>query len=192
MKTTLIVLGLTGLVALAFCGCAAVRAGYKSAPYQVIRTDGTFELRDYPELVLVETRSQGADNSFMRLFHYIGGQNAAAQKISMTTPVFMAGENTNATMAFVLPANMPMESAPRPADPGVSLKTVPAGRFAVLRFSGGRSTEHETSAMARLQAWLGRQHLTATGGPVYGYFDPPWTPSFLRRNELMLRLASGQ
>ena len=179
MKTTLIVLGLTGLVALAFCGCAAVRAGYKSAPYQVIRTDGTFELRDYPELVLVETRSQGADNSFMRLFHYIGGQNAAAQKISMTTPVFMAGENTNATMAFVLPANMPMESAPRPADPGVSLKTVPAGRFAVLRFSGGRSTEHETSAMARLQAWLGRQHLTAAGGPVYGYFDPPWTPSFL-------------
>jgi len=134
MKTTLIVLALTGLVALVFCGCAAVRAGYKSAPYQVIRTDGKFELRDYPELVLVETRSQGADNSFMRLFHYIGGQNAGSQKISMTTPVFMAGENTNATMAFVLPANMPLENAPRPADPGVTLKKVPAGRFAVLRF----------------------------------------------------------
>ena len=192
MKVTFIILGLAGLVALVFCGCAAVRAGYKSAPYQVIRTDGKFELRDYPELVLVETRSQGADNSFMRLFHYIGGQNAAAQKISMTTPVFMAGENTNVTMAFVLPANMPLENAPQPADPGVTLKKVPAGRFAVLRFSGGRSTEHESVARARLQAWLGRQHLTTAGGPVYGYFDPPWTPSFLRRNELMLRLASGQ
>ena len=192
MKTTLIVLGVAGLVALIFCGCAAVRAGYQSAPYQVIRTDGKFELRDYPELVLVETRSQGADNSFMRLFHYIGGQNAASQKISMTTPVFMAGENTNATMAFVLPSDMPLEKAPQPADSGVSLKKIPAGRFAVLRFSGSRSASHETAAMTRLQAWLGQQHLSTTGGPVFGYFDPPWTPSFLRRNELMLRLAPGQ
>ena len=23
--------------------------------------------------------------------------------------------------------------------------------------------------------------------PVYGYFDPPWIPGFLRRNEVMLR-----
>jgi len=87
---------------------------------------------------------------------------------------------------------MPLENAPRPADPGVTLKKVPAGRFAVLRYSGGRSTENESVARARLQAWLGRQHLTTAGGPVYGYFDPPWTPSFLRRNELMLRLAAGQ
>ena len=191
MKITLISLGLTGLVALAFCGCAAVRAGYKSAPYQVIRTDGKVELRDYPELVVVETPSPGADNGFMRLFHYIGGQNAGAQKIAMTTPVFMAGENTNATMAFVLPANMPLEHAPQPADPGVHLKKIPAGRFAVLRFSGGRTAAHEAAALTRLQAWLGGQQLNVTGDPVFGYFDPPWTPAFLRRNELMLRLAPG-
>jgi hypothetical protein len=24
--------------------------------------------------------------------------------------------------------------------------------------------------------------------PVYGYFDPPWTPAFLRRNEVMLQI----
>jgi len=27
---------------------------------------------------------------------------------------------------------------------------------------------------------------------VYGYFDPPWTPAFLRRNEVMLRTAGRQ
>lgn len=192
MKITLIILGVAGLVAVIFCGCAAVRAGYQTAPYQVVHTDGKFELRDYPELVLVETRSQGADNSFMRLFHYIGGQNASAQKISMTTPVFMAGENTNATMAFVLPAAMPLEHAPQPADQSVHLKKIPAGRFAVLRFSGGRSATHESAARERLQAWLKQQQLVATGGPVFGYFDPPWTPSFLRRNELMLRLTTAK
>ena len=28
--------------------------------------------------------------------------------------------------------------------------------------------------------------------PVYGYFDPPWMPSFLRRNEVMLRTTPSQ
>jgi len=31
--------------------------------------------------------------------------------------------------------------------------------------------------------------LTVTGDPIFGYFDPPWTPPFARRNEVMLRLA---
>jgi hypothetical protein len=25
---------------------------------------------------------------------------------------------------------------------------------------------------------------------LYGYFDPPWTPAFLRRNEAMLRIEA--
>jgi hypothetical protein len=28
--------------------------------------------------------------------------------------------------------------------------------------------------------------LVSSGEPLFGYFDPPWTPSFLRRNEVML------
>jgi len=27
--------------------------------------------------------------------------------------------------------------------------------------------------------------------PVYAYFDPPWTPTFLRRNVVMLRTDAG-
>jgi hypothetical protein len=41
--------------------------------------------------------------------------------------------------------------------------------------------------LARLQGWLERERLPALAGPVFGYFDPPWTPGFLRRNEVMLR-----
>ena len=39
--------------------------------------------------------------------------------------------------------------------------------------------------------------MDASGGPeelsppIYGYFDPPWTPAFLRRNEVMLRTEAG-
>jgi hypothetical protein len=28
--------------------------------------------------------------------------------------------------------------------------------------------------------------------PVFAYFDPPWTPGFLRRNEVMLQTEAGK
>ena len=36
------------------------------------------------------------------------------------------------------------------------------------------------------------ERLSVLSPPVYGYFDPPWTPAFLRRNEVMLRTDVGQ
>jgi len=177
------------VVAVIWTGCATSRAGYQSAPYRVLKQAGLFELREYPSLVLVETPMRGADDSFMRLFRYIGGQNTATQKIAMTTPVFMAGTDTNATMAFVMPKTMSVEATPRPTNPSVAVNSIPAGQFAVWRFSGGRTTGNETNAVATLSTWLQREKLTSMGAPLFGYFDPPWTPVFMRRNEVMLRIA---
>jgi len=172
-------------------GCQTTRSHYESAPYQVVRASGQFELRDYPQLTLVETPMaavNGDNNSFMRLFRFIGGGNAAKQKIAMTTPVFMAGSSSNATMAFVLPAKMGPGEVPRPADAAVQVREVPAGRFAVLRFHGGRNARNEAASLRQLRAWMQTETLAETGGPVFGYFDPPWTLPFLRRNEVMLRV----
>ncbi len=177
-------------VGLLMAGCQATRAGYESAPYKVVRSDGKFELRDYPSLTVVETRradTNGSDGSFMRLFRFITGANEGKQKIAMTTPVFMSGSATNPTMAFVLPAKLKSGEVPKPADGAVTVRELPEGRFAVLRFSGGQNAKNEAQSLARLQAWLEGERLTALSGPLYGYFDPPWTPSFLRRNEVMLR-----
>ncbi len=180
---------------LIFVGCQATRSGYESAPYKVVRTDGQFELRDYPSLAVVETpmatSGNSDDGSFMRLFQFITGANAAKQKIAMTTPVFMSGSDSNRTMAFVLPAKLKAASAPKPADGAVAVRELPGGRFAVLRFSGGRNAKQEAETLARLQTWLAAQGLKTAATPVYGYFDPPWTPSFLRRNEVMLRVEAG-
>jgi len=189
MKITLLLLSVALLAVLLNAGCAAVRAGYESAPYQVARTDGKIELRDYPAMVVVEAPMHGANDSFMQLFRYISGQNAAQEKIAMTTPVFMAGETTNATMAFVMPKKMTLARAPQPATAQLQVREIAGGRFAVLRFSGGRNAGNETAALAKLEAWLAQQALKKIGGPIFGYFDPPWTPSFLRRNEVMLRVA---
>ena len=187
------ILILLAVAALAFVGCQSVRAGYESAPYQVVREDGALELRTSPALTVVETPmapdGNADDGSFMRLFGFISGQNQAKEKIAMTTPVFMTGNETNRTMAFVLPAKFKSGKAPEPADAALSLRELPAGEFAVLRFSGGRSTKHEAAALAKLQSWITAQGLKAQSPPVYGYFDPPWTPPFLRRNEVMLRIG---
>ena len=85
MKMTLVILSTVAIAGLICAGCAAVRAGYESAPFRVARSDGKFELRDYPALVVAETPMRGADGSFMRLFHFISGENSAKEKISMTT-----------------------------------------------------------------------------------------------------------
>ena len=180
------------LAGLVFAGCRTARSAYESAPYHVVRADGKFELRDYPAMKVVETPMRGsgssADGSFMRLFRFISGNNAAKEKIAMTTPVFMSGSKSNTTMAFVLPANMKLSEVPKPADGSVQVRELPAGTFAVLRFSGGRNSRNEAEASTRLRDWLAREKLSAAGLPVYGYFDPPWTPGFLRRNEVMLRM----
>jgi len=185
----LIVVVVTALIVV---GCSTIRAGYESAPYRVLRADGAFELRDYPKLVLVQTPMSGSNDSFMKLFRYIGGQNTATQKISMTTPVFMSGAETNGTMSFVMPKTMRSEDVPQPTAANVSVSSIAPGQFAVFRFSGSRNARNETDALAQLNAWLKRQNLQPDGDPMFAYFDPPWTPPFLRRNEVMLRIAPAK
>lgn len=179
-------------------GCGTVRAGYESAPYQAVRTASKFEVRHYPALTVVETPMttgrNGEDGSFSRLFRFITGGNEAEQKIAMTTPVFISGDATNAAMSFLMPAKMKTADVPRPNDAQVRVRELPAGRFAVLRFSGGRSTANEAEALTRLRVWMNTdtEGLKEQSPPVFANFDPPWTPAFLRRNEVMLRTEFGK
>jgi hypothetical protein len=190
MKIVISLFVLAALLSLLKAGCVTARAGYATATYQVVRQDGKFELREYPMLVVAETPMHGANNGFMRLFHFIGGENAAQQKIAMTTPVFINhADCTNATMAFVMPADLGTNGTPLPTRPDVTVTQMPAGLFAVLRYSGWRSAGNSAAATAKLTAWLAQNKLTPVGEPRLAYFDPPWTLPFLRRNEVMLRVA---
>ena len=182
-------------VSLAIWGCKTSRSGYESAPYSLALSDGDCELRDYPELAIVRTPMSdaggGADNAgFGKLFRYITGNNKSQASIAMTTPVFILQEPR--VMAFVLPAKSPLDQVPAPLDSSLRIEKIPAGRFAVLRFSGSRSAAKESQAIALLNAWIAKNDLLAVKSPIFGYFDPPWTPAFLRRNEAMLRVLKKQ
>jgi hypothetical protein len=155
--------------------------------YKVLSQDGKFEVREYPALTLVRTTAGAGD--FMRLFRYISGGNEAGQKIAMTAPVLMKHEGGNTGMSFIVPREVAAAKVPVPNDSLVVMDRLPAGRFAVYRYSGGRHEANEREALRELRAWAGERGIEVAGEPLFGYYDPPWIPPFLRRNEVMLRLA---
>jgi len=176
---------IAGMIIIAFgiAACATSRAGYETAPYTVIRTDGDFEIREYPELKIATTARDADNSSFMRLFRYIDGGNVEKEKIAMTTPVFMV----DGKMAFVVPEKH-KTATPAPASPQVVVDTLKAQRVAVLRFSGSRTKDSEPQAMEKLRAWMKQNKLTEAGAPFSAYYNPPWTPGFMRRNEVLMPL----
>ena len=175
------------------------RAAYESAEYKVITSDGKFEVREYPDLMLVATTTkldaQGRDGSLMKLFRYISGANQSDKKISMTTPVFMENDKADSAvqMGFVMPKNVSAEGVPTPTGEGVDVRKRARGRFAVLRFSGQLIAKSAKESEAKIRTWMATKGLVAddsvesSGVETAGY-DPPFTPGPLRRNEILIRL----
>jgi hypothetical protein len=200
-RKTMIYLSVTALFVLAgiFAWNTMARAAYESAEYRVVESDGKFEVREYPDLMLVATTTkldaQGRDGSFMKLFRYISGANESDKKISMTTPVFMENdkEESAVQMGFVMPKDIAVEGVPAPTGEGVDVRKRAAGRFAVLRFSGQLTSQSAKESEAKLRNWMATKGLVAddsaesSGVETAGY-DPPFTPGPLRRNEVLIRL----
>lgn len=172
------------------------RAATETAPFQVLKADGAFELRSYETLHLAQTPmdpgspdGKARNSGFMRLFRYITGANEREEKISMTTPVLMSsvGADGRQLMSFVLPKATVEATPPKPAA-GVTLANLPSMKVVVIRFSGRSSAELEASKLQQLSQWATSRKLNVETTPLRAYYDPPWTPGFLRRNELMLRV----
>jgi hypothetical protein len=178
---------------------AHARGGVETAAYSVVDRHGKFEVRDYPALAVVRTPLDPAatgnamNGSFQRLYAYLRGENVRAEKIAMTAPILVERSAADGTMSFILPRAVAPD-APAPTGPGVAAATIPAGRYAILRYTGGRDRKSEEAALARLRDRLPRLHWIAEGEPRFAYYDPPWVPFFLRRNEVLLpvHVAPGQ
>jgi hypothetical protein len=180
------------LGAAAYWLLATSRAMTRTPRYKLLLKDGNFELRDYPHLTVVNAPmgETGRDGSFRKLFGYITGGNGGSEKIAMTTPVLISSAGGERTMGFIMPDNVAAQGVPKPSDTSLSLGQLNAGRFAVLRFSGQHSSANEAHAVEALRHWLTTRNLVAQGTPVFAYYDPPWTPLFLRRNEVMISVQS--
>ena len=176
--------------------------------FKVLQNDGGFELREYAPYVVAETRvdasfEEAGSVAFQRLFRYISGNNVAQQKIAMTAPVTQSGgekismtapvsqvaEGAGYLVAFTLPSQYTVATAPRPLDRDVHIRAVPAGLIACWRYSGRWTTsnylEHETLLRERIKD----AGLIPKGPPVLARYNAPFTPWFMRRNEVLIPVA---
>jgi SOUL heme-binding protein len=165
--------------------------------YEVLEEHPEFELRRYPEHLVAETEVGGpfelAGNvAFPRLARFIGGHNRSSRKIAMTAPVVQEQDPANRryVVGFVMPADVSADDLPDPLDAAVRVRRVPAETAAALRFSGRWSRGSFEKRAEQLLAALDTAGLEVVGTPRYARFDPPWTPWFLRRNEVVVPVAA--
>ena len=161
--------------------------------YQVIDDFGDCEVRRYPPHILVSTNELGSmatagNQAFRRLANYIFGGNQAGRSIAMTAPVLQAQKDDGFTTSFVMPASMSMLEMPSTADHTLSFSEQPGGKFAAVSFSGLASQPLFDSKAKWLLGRLTEQQIAAAGSAIYARYDGPWTPFFLRHNEVLIPL----
>lgn len=179
--------------------------------YQVVQSLADFEVRQYAAYTVAETVVAGpadkaGSQAFPILAGYIFGKNKGERKFEMTAPVTQAVVPTKLQMTapvtqttapggflvqFVLPKGVTVANAPEPLDARVQLREIPAAQVAVIRYSGLWSQSNDNEQLAKLQAAMRAANLRWTGEAVYSRYNAPFTPWFLRRNEIWLYLAAG-
>jgi hypothetical protein len=164
----------------------------KTVPYEITGKAGEIEFRSYPAVVLATVTSDGDDGGFNLLFSYITGSNRSRNTLSMTSPVITSRNipmtapvvSDQQSMSFVMPPGSTRDSIPDPLDEHVRITSIPSREIAVVRFRGYARQSDVEAAEVRLQEGLKAAGIVTTGPPFLMRYNPPWTPGFLRRNEV--------
>jgi len=176
--------------------------------YTVTDTVDGVELRRYaPYLVAevtVEAPSRDAASSmgFRPLAGYIFGGNAGSDEIAMTAPVTTqaqggtriamtapvtteATEDGLYTVQFSMPSKWTMDTLPKPDNPDVTLREVPAETRLAYRFVGMKTPENIDRADAAIVEYARRNDLAISASPLVAGYDGPSVPRNQRRWEVM-------
>lgn len=182
--------------------------------YVVEKIFPNFEVRHYEPCVLadvtVSADFQSAGSiAFRSLIGYISGSNepnkkiamtspviqksdakASATKIAMTSPVIQESASDIQIVSFVMPAGLTLADLPLPTNSKVTLRQLPEQLVAVVKFTGRWTEATYDRQLAQLKQQLKVNGITETGSPRFARFDPPWTPWFLRRNEIQIPIET--
>ncbi len=187
-------------------GLAADEPGYR-----LVKEEKPFALREYPPLLIAEVtvggnRNEAANTAFRILAGFIFGKNTArgksgsdkiamtapvtqrapSEKIAMTAPVTQEKTGGGWTVAFIMPEKYTAKTLPVPNDERIVIRQVPARRMAVVTFSGVATDASIAKNRKELEAFIAARKLKPRGDAEIAYYDPPFKPGFLRRNEVMI------
>lgn len=178
-------------------------AEYEQPSYKVILEQDKFSIRDYSEVIVVETevvasRRDATSEAFRKLFRYISGNNEANLEISMTSPVAQTLTNQdgeigeNWAVRFFLPRSLSEENIPKPSETGVAVVKLKSQKYGSVSFKGTQNDKKVSENLAKLEAFIAENDYEVSGPPVYAFYDPPFIPWFLRDNEILLPVIANQ
>ena len=169
-----------------------------AAKYEVLKKIGKIEIRRYPSLVTARVDGYG-DGGFNLLFSFISGNNRQKSDIAMTAPVVSEKIAMTApvlsekgAIAFIMPEGFKLETTPEPLDDRVKILEVPERVVAALRFSGRWSNSIFQKKTEELLAEIEKAGLKVASQVFSMRYNGPFTPWFLRRNEVAAEVELPQ
>ena len=200
------------LLALTTATASTPVSAYEEPAYEVARKTDDFEIRRYAPYTVIEAPMRGEydearNDAFRKLFAYISGANRAQQKVEMTVPVVTEPQPSEKiamtvpvmseptargeqVMQFVLPAQFDEATAPQPTDPALRLRRVEAQWVAARRYSGRASEGNYRENAVALIGALSQADITPAGAARFAVYNGPFTPWFMRRNEVLVPIEA--
>ena len=160
--------------------------------YKVLTKASGYEIRKYDPILVAQVtvdNQNGMNNGFRQLAGFIFGGNTTQKSVEMTSPVIdqpvAAGERV---ITFTMPEKWTKETLPIPDNPNVRIVEWPVETKAVLRFQIRNNDNQDVRQKAadKLLAALEKDGIAHQGDITFAFYNPPWTPFFLRRNEVMV------
>jgi hypothetical protein len=162
----------------------------EQAKYEVLKEINKVEIRRYPSLVIARVDGYG-DDGFNILFGFITGNNQQKSKIAMTAPVVSEQIAMTApvlsesdSIGFVMPEGLTLETTPEPLDERVKIVEIPERIVAALKFSGRWSNSIFKKKSKEMLEELTKAGMKSAGQVFTMRYNGPFTPWFMRRNEV--------
>jgi hypothetical protein len=162
--------------------------------YDLVLKKDNFEIRFYPQAILatVKMKSDYYDSrntGFRILAGYIFGGNKENQKIAMTSPVRMSGDNNNSEMSFVLPSKMEFKNLPEPVNNDIILQESKPMVMASITFGGFASKNKIEKYKQKLIGVLDDLNMVHSDRFEYLGYNPPYQ-IINRKNEVQIQLIN--
>ena len=160
---------------------------YEEANYEIVKENKNYEIRKYPDRLVIETNSIKG-NGFRKLFNYISGNNEKNQEIKMTVPVTQEIKNGNMTMQFYLPSKFNKDNVPKPSNSEIKVLTIEGGYYAAIKYSGRSSDKNFLKNKDILEKELKQDNIIILSPPIRASYNSPFTLPMLKRNEVMYKV----
>lgn len=173
----------------------------ESPDYKVEKKDGRVEYRRYESYLVAEVtvsgpREKAANQGFSILAGYIFGSNqsrqtpAESEKIAMTAPVTQMPAAEGAwKIRFMMPKKYNLENLPKAKDERIRFFRTQPERYLALDFSGAWKDDQLNQNKAKLLEYVRSAQVRVDGEPFYAFYNSPFVPPPLRRNEVLIKLS---